>query len=218
MNDRTDINKCIFQSGTEEDHLAQAQGAVLLSHYFCAATPFTGSSWLNTAIQNTILMRQKSEKSSMRASGQEDKNLRRLWWCVYLRDRLLPLGLRRPILITPSSYDMIIKSDAASILVEEVDKPSVYSASINRALIRLFQLQMLLADALTAVLSLVYPPYPCNVLQSSCGSLQVTSARIRQAETALTEWQKQAMDALSGSDIEHPSVTLFSKLMQMYYL
>lgn len=194
---------------------------MLLSHYFSAATPFTGSTWLNVAVQSGISIRQKSEQEHLATDEAADKNLRRLWWCIYLRDRILPLGLRRPILVTPSSYDVFLKDDVTSILDEEVEKPSVYVASVKRTLIRLFQLQMKLADALTTVLSLIYPPYPCNLLQLSCGFLQVVSVRIKQAESALADWECHAGEVLpvpESSDQQHPSITLFSKMTRLYYL
>lgn len=62
--------------------------------------------WMGACLSqaHTIGLQREQVKSDM---NQQKKQLRkRLWWCIYARDRLIALGMRRPALVHDDSYNI----------------------------------------------------------------------------------------------------------------
>lgn len=62
--------------------------------------------WMGACLSqaHTIGLHREQVKSDM---DQQRKQLRkRLWWCIYARDRLIALGMRRPALVHDDSYNI----------------------------------------------------------------------------------------------------------------
>ncbi|KAF5491524.1 Cutinase transcription factor 1 beta [Colletotrichum siamense] len=90
----------LFELGGPQDHLALVQVALLLT--------FRGISqdsqldrkdswqWMNTAVTLALDIGLNKEPSLKAFDNPEIKLRRRLWWCCYVRDKILALGMSKP--------------------------------------------------------------------------------------------------------------------------
>ncbi|KAF4869259.1 Cutinase transcription factor 1 beta [Colletotrichum siamense] len=90
----------LFELGGPQDHLALVQVALLLT--------FRGISqdsqldrkdswhWMNTAVTLALDIGLNKEPSLKAFDNSEIKLRRRLWWCCYVRDKILALGMSKP--------------------------------------------------------------------------------------------------------------------------
>lgn len=182
-----------------------------------------GSIWLTVAIQNAIIygahVYGSDEKHGDHSSQENIK--KRLWWSILLRDRILPLGLRRHLQITPQNFNLSLDRITEHDLEDEIHHSEVYNADTKRLLIRVLQVQCELAMVLTDVIMLVYAPNGFG--QPRTMSEPVFSQKIREVEdsrASLKQWSNEAKSALGSvlnSDKVHESVTLYSGLTFLYY-
>ncbi|KAG9495591.1 hypothetical protein J7337_012145 [Fusarium musae] len=117
----------------------------------------TNSIWLSTAIHLAQAAGADQFHTSSNPSLTSVNELKRLWWCCVVRDRILPLGMRRQLHIT--SLDL---ADANYLPTEkdfwrEIDGSRVYAPQTKRTLVRLFITLCELTVPLTDVIKIVYP-------------------------------------------------------------
>ena len=74
-----------------------------------------------------------------------------------MRDRILPLGVRRPIQITRDSFDFSQEPISEADLESEFKYSQVYDGETKRSLARILKAQIDLAIVLTDIIALVYP-------------------------------------------------------------
>jgi hypothetical protein len=135
-----------------------------------------------------------------------------------LRDRILPLGVRRPIQITRDSFDFSQEPISEADLESEFNYSQVYDSETKRSLARILKAQIDLAIVLTDMIALVYP---INSLKSfDYDSLMRMPATIQQCRESLDNWFGQLLEkstALGSLSTRHKSVSLFHGLTQVYY-
>lgn len=204
------------------------------------------STWLGIAIQHAKAA-EAHRYASFTPSGpngaadtqlKRQNLLKRLWWCCIIRDRILPLGLRRSIQITRAHFDFDANSAlGAADLADEIERSKVYNPGTKRALIEILGQLIDLCVLLTDMLVLVYP------LDETPGWGKMIRPdemeRVRDGKVALRRWYKGATlqfpmfgggttartsssisDAngkRGGKDFHHDSVILYTNLMYMYY-
>lgn len=98
----------LFDSGLERDPLHISQAALLLAFHFEYSDPMSNMRWEAIAVQNAHLARAHQtqapfENTTLMANRIRD--LKRLWWCCILTDRILALGVRLPVSITLDLFD-----------------------------------------------------------------------------------------------------------------
>ncbi|KAK6194045.1 hypothetical protein LQW54_011847 [Pestalotiopsis sp. IQ-011] len=232
--------KLLYEFDTETSMVYMSQAALLLSHWspnFTHAFRKANSMWLGIAIQNA----QSAEAhhySAMPTISANDNPLekkkqnvlKRLWWCCIIRDRILPLGLRRSLKITRSHFDFDVHSGLGyTDLADEIERSRVYSPGTKRCLIEIFVQLVELCTILTDLITLVFP------LDDSPGwgkqGVPGDDDKVKESKSALRRWYKGATlrfpmfggDAVprtkvvGGKDCQHDSVILFTNLMYMYY-
>jgi hypothetical protein len=227
-----------FDSEFSMVHLAQA--ALLLSHWspnFTHAFKKANSTWLSIAIQNAKSAEAHHysviPKYSATASAVQNKRhnvLKRLWWCCIIRDRILPLGLRRSLKITRSHFDFDANPGLGySDLADEVDRSKVYNPGTKRCLIEIFVQVVELCAVLTDLIMLVFPLDDSPGWGKQIGSED--AGKVRECKHALRRWYKGAtlrfpmfggdsvprMTVTGGKESQHDSVILYTNLMYMYY-
>lgn len=192
--------------------------------------------WLSIAIQNaknaeapyytTLPASQLPTSKSRVADTRRQNELKRLWWCCIIRDRILPLGLRRGIQITRAHFDFEKHQPLGILdLEDEVHRSLVYSPDAKRDLIRVLSHVIQLCVILTDILLLVFPLD--GALDQTRGRqvlLPLEEAEIYKSKQALLLWYKQATSEPSGerngAEIDwnkHESVILYTNLMYTYY-
>lgn len=193
--------------------------------------------WLSVAIENaknadahyyaTLPPTPRSMSASKVAEAKQVNILKRLWWCCVIRDRILPLGLRRGIQITRAHFDFEKHRPLGLMdLDDEIHRSMVYTPDAKRELIRLLSHVLDLCVTLTDVLLLVFP------LDGALGQVQrrpppvpSEETEIRNNKKALVHWYTSAVTASTGAGegdgemnwTKNESVILYTHLMYTYY-
>lgn len=139
-----------------------------------------------------------------------------------LRDRVIALGVRRPLQITlahfDSRQDMVAEQDFSG----EVEKSLVYDANTKLLLANIFIVQCHFAMAVTSTIMAIYPLngviIPASPTPAQTSELRI---KIEESKKDLEKWLKIFQDRLtlgSGKSAAlHNSVTLFADLTSIYY-
>jgi hypothetical protein len=102
-----DTQQLLYDFDYESDRLALVQALLLLTYYY--ETPDDQKDtwhWMGvaTSVAHTIGLHRNPEKSNM--GLKKTKLWKRIWWSMYMRDRLIALGMRRPTRIKTEDYDV----------------------------------------------------------------------------------------------------------------
>ncbi|WKT52011.1 hypothetical protein QSH57_002525 [Fusarium oxysporum f. sp. vasinfectum] len=149
--------KLLFDLGVESDAFTKSQAALLLTFQFSALEPHAGSTWLAIAIQNAIVAQAHTFQAPGSSISRKKSN-KRLWWSLFWRDRVLTLGLRKPLQITPSSFNVSLDPITPDDLANEAETSAVYDSRTKRQLADIINYQCRLAVLLTDTLSICYGP------------------------------------------------------------
>ncbi|KAL2798011.1 hypothetical protein BJX66DRAFT_347625 [Aspergillus keveii] len=161
--------KLLYDLNCEKSILSTIQGSLLLTHHSSSSDLHAGSLWLSIAIQNAIVYNAlhpspnifptANPASTPNPSNKQENIKRRIWWSILLRDRIIPLGLRRHPQITPQTMDLTGESCLTPLgerdLEDEISCSEVYDAETKRLLARVLGIQCELAVVLSDVLVLV---------------------------------------------------------------
>ncbi|KAL4811302.1 hypothetical protein BDV18DRAFT_129083 [Aspergillus unguis] len=102
--------KDLYDFGIEKDPLHISQAALLLAFHFDRSDPTGNTRWHAIAVQNARLVNahQNQDLFEQSISANRFSDLKRLWWCCILGDRLLAAGTRRPASITLDQFHSIV--------------------------------------------------------------------------------------------------------------
>ncbi|KAF4983414.1 hypothetical protein FZEAL_1143 [Fusarium zealandicum] len=209
--------KLLFDFGVESDAFIKSQAALLLTFEFSAAEPHTGSLWLSIAIQNAVV----AQAHIFQAPGSNrvhKKRNKRLWWSLYWRDRVLTLGLRRPMQITPSSFNVQLDTFTFEDLKDEAHHSVVYDPKTKRHLTEILIFQCRLGVLLTEILAITYGPSAFDPTYS-LDHFEETLSQIRTAKSRLARWKEDteaAFYVFLGDGSTHQSLSLFSSQVYIY--
>ena len=140
-----------------------------------------------------------------------------------LRDRVISLGVRRPVQITPDHFDFSQESVTELDFAGEVKRSQVYDTETKSLLARIFIVQCQFAVAVTSMIMVIYPLNGV-VLPALPTRTQVSKLhnRIVESQKELGKWMEMAKAQLfSGADktaAPHTSVSLYTDLTYIYYL
>ncbi|KAJ5696011.1 hypothetical protein N7536_006423 [Penicillium majusculum] len=136
----------LFELRTERRSHANAQGAVLLTHYTSPEDPEAGSLWVTRAIEHAMLL---DSHPSLVLENVAISLKKRLWWSILLRDQSLCIGLRHRPRVTSIGFHGW--SDWLSIedFSEELHQSRVYDYDTKKRLLDELQKQCELAVVLT---------------------------------------------------------------------
>ncbi|OQE12784.1 hypothetical protein PENFLA_c063G08786 [Penicillium flavigenum] len=191
-----DRAKLLFELRTEKLPHANAQGAVLLTHYISAEDPQAGSLWVTRAIEHAILI---DAQPSLLVEDVAISLKKRLWWSILLRDRSLCIGLRRRPQVTSSFYRW---SDWLSIedFSEELYQSRVYDYNTKRRIFGALQNQCELAVLLTDLVSLVFAHRKIPRRLLSTIEFQGLLSRIKIIKKSLDEWKLPIQPLISPNN------------------
>ncbi|TPX21289.1 hypothetical protein DIZ76_015245 [Coccidioides immitis] len=215
-----DRAKLLYNLNAEHNVLYKAQGSVLLTYQSSSVNRHAGSLWLTSAIQNALLL----EAHNYHKLNHDDplrNTKKRLWWSILLRDRILPLGLRRHLQIASPNFDLSLDCMDERDMQEEMYCSEVYNVETKRHLAKVLNLQCQLAMVLTDVVATVYAangftqPPPMTETELEASVADVVGFREN-----LAHWARDAKAAFApfhGPKKPHESVILYSELTNMYY-
>ncbi|KAK2809859.1 hypothetical protein FQN50_003500 [Emmonsiellopsis sp. PD_5] len=215
--------KLLFDLKAERDVLAKAQGAVLLTYQSSSIELHSGSVWLTIAIQNAMIYGAHSYNRDNETNNKPNirNTKKRLWWSILLRDRILPLGMRRHLQITPQNFNLSLDCFTEDDFEDEIHHSQVYNPETKRLLARVLYIQCKLAIVLTGVIMLVYSPngFGQPIFMNEDAFLKTVS-ELEDVRANLAQWSNDAKAILGPilhSDKVHESVALYSGLTFLYY-
>ncbi|SCO56719.1 related to cutinase transcription factor 1 beta [Fusarium fujikuroi] len=213
--------KLLLDVCSGRDLVSNAQGALLLTYYATSRDRArTNSILLATAIQYA----QGVEADQFHRRPDQDSDmtnrLKRLWWCCIVRDRILPLGVRRQLHITSinPALDHLTEQDFA----EEIQGSQVYSSQTKRSLVQLFISLCELAIPFTSVVQTVYGmgQSVVDAISPMIGNQEQIQESIRFCEASLDAWFDKAtiqFPTPAGIISTEKSLVLYTNLMYIYY-
>lgn len=200
----------------EDDPLRISQALTLLTYQSSGTDHLSNSTWLGLAIQQARLANAHVYYRCPPKAKYKRSDLKRLWWCIIIRDRVISLGMRRSLQIAPSQFDAMAREPLqADDLSDEIEASKVYDADTKRVLCRILTSLCQLVASLTNLIDTLYPldPYP------DCHASQTASiASIDDIQARLGYWQTYQMLRPSPDDYRiHKSVAFFKQLTALYF-
>ncbi|KAL2843046.1 hypothetical protein BJX68DRAFT_244262 [Aspergillus pseudodeflectus] len=148
----------LHQFRADADNTTTAQVGLLLSFNVSPMDVHNNSSFLTIAIQAARATQAHLYKALAHLPKRQRAYKKRLWWCCVVRDRCIALGMRRPLQITPDTFNPREEPLVEEDMEGEMAISKVYDLDIKRCLTRVFVVQCDLAAALTSTIMTVSPP------------------------------------------------------------
>lgn len=241
----------LFDFEAEFSHVAIAQAALLLSSWNpdpSRSRARAGSSWLNIAIEHARLAGAHRATWPVGAAaaatlvgrhGQldqdDDRALRRLWWCIILHDRVSSLCSRKPIQVTRARFsDLDARGDdpiGPGAVVDETHGSRVYNVETKTSLLGgVFPELLRLAVALTDLLAVVQAPDELPRWDKRYGHEEME--KVRECKVQMKSWYRAASVTFKPPDSRaskkdkngqgheefmHDSIVLYTDLMYLLY-
>ncbi|KAB8238954.1 transcription factor domain-containing protein [Aspergillus alliaceus] len=212
----------LYQFKAEPNLACIAQASLLLSFHSSARDVYNNTSFLSIAIQCARADRAHLYSVIPKISPRERRDKKRLWWCCFVRDRVIALGMRRPLQITPDQFDYRREPFEEEDIKCEVGQSRVYDPETKRSLIKIFVAQCELAAALTSTLLATYPLDRISMsLSHTSTDLMGLSSVVQSCRQDLNAWFDATEARLkhnSGKDVLGVDfVTLYTDLLWIYY-
>lgn len=208
----------IYQNTGSSDPIMSASGLLMLSYHTSPSQMRANTYWLGLAIY-TAREAQAYSYEDCRHSIQQKRTLKRLWWSCILRDRVVSLGVRRPLFITSADFDFSLPPLTADDLFDDTNAFYFYSTGTRQSLAMITEHTCGLASALTDTLMLVMPrkePF----LPTSEGEARRCLKQVDTCLILLNHWRDEAWPAfekLERIDEAHRSLHLYISITNLYY-
>lgn len=194
-----------------------AQACLLLSHRTCTENSARlDSYWLLNAIRFSRIARADVFE---RFQGREKSKLKRLWWCVLFRDRMLSLGLRKALQIpqVPPESNILTEADFEF----ELGRSMVHDRPTQEKLVALLSVACKFFINVTPALRLLYSTEDIDHrLNMTSRSLPQTAQDIRKSIDTLDLWhyhyQRQHPFPI-GQDNSHDTICVFGNMLYIYH-
>lgn len=102
--------RLLYDFNVENNNAAVLQSLILMSSWYSKRTPWNERRhtwhWTGLAYDLARSMGLHREPAEDRQSAEMRRFRRRLWWSLYIRDRLIALGTRRPMRIHDDEFDV----------------------------------------------------------------------------------------------------------------
>ncbi|KAM0224376.1 hypothetical protein ACHAQD_001945 [Fusarium lateritium] len=223
--------KLLYDFSTDPDPISIAQAATLLTYWcptFRSGPRMPNSRWLRIAIQHAKSCdadKYDNPSYGLHVSQQDMKRrnvLKRIWWCCIIRDRIMPLCVRRNIQITNAQFDFAFCTPLGyDDLVDELESSRVYNIATKHKLILALERLTELCVTLTEVLGLVYPTETLPILDAEAHS--TAYAQVQEHKRSLRSWAAATRPPLALQDLSpnagpfEDSAVLFTNLVWIYF-
>jgi hypothetical protein len=175
------------------------------------------STWLSVAIVHAKAENAHQYDDLVLLTEKMRVMLKRLWWCCILRDRVISLGMRRPLQIRADQFTITGACIWASDLQDEVNSSEVYSAEMKLALSWVLIQFCQFAGAVTELLSILYPASPDRTWRWN-HTKEAHWESLQRARSRLSAWEVDFVPLIGHAATQgQPSIILFVKLTSVYY-
>lgn len=211
----------LFDVDGERDIISTAQGALLLSYYSPRAhNRGINTRWLETAIHYAKQAGAHQFTNDAKMTKSQQFTSKRLWWSCILRDRILPLGVHRPLRITHEYFNVRNNLLTIEDFEGEIQKSRVYDPATKKVLVNLLIELCKLCIVLTDIILIVCPLDGFPRITSGDTDDSDLRRRIDRCRAALAEWFGNAIIQFptpAGIGNANESVILFTNLIYIYY-
>ena len=206
----------------EPSAVQTAQAALLLTFWNppMKADSKPNSMWLMIAIDNAkrVQADRESDVSTLTTrDGCTRATLTRLWWCCIIRDRILSLGLRREIQITPAHFNFQKNERLGCLeLQAEIRRSKSHCERSREGLSIVIEQTVSLSIVLTDTLLLVFP---LKRTMDSLADVRSSKAQLAKCKEALSKWYDESLlcgDCADKYTADQPVMINFS-LLSIYY-
>jgi hypothetical protein len=214
--------KLLFDFEVETNPISIAQGALLLAYHTATRSLLkTNTFWLEAAIRSAMSDDAHLYYNDATRSPKERNRRKRVWWCCILRDRILPLGVRRALFITFEHFAFDKFPLTVEDFQEEIESSRVYDSATKRQHVNVMVTQCQLAIALTDTIKTLYPmqetPASCLV---QAENLSKSLADITRCKAQLLSWyrfMKSHSISLEGYREVDGSVAVGTAMVYIYF-
>lgn len=206
----------LYEARVEQDALAISQAAVLLSYFTSDQEIWANSGWLHIAVRHARMLQAHQYHYLEVETPARVSTLKRLWWCCLIRDRIVSLGMRRPLQIPVLEPDLHRDFFTADELEREIVGSGTYDSEVKSIL---FQVMRSLCRFVVAVTDLVNLVYPAPSREGGVSERrESTLCRLEKANSNLLSWEIDWLLRMGGQYMSlHPNISLFSNLVEIYY-
>lgn len=143
--------------------------------------------------------------------------MKKLWWCCLARDRVISLGMRRPLQIRIGEFPFLKRKLSLDDFEQETSHSEAYDYETKKALASIFIAQCDFSHLATDLLTMVYPEQ-ANSKKGDFGQAHIIFQEMMEIQLNLSTWYFEftTCTGYAGYDV-HPSARLFSSLLSMYY-
>lgn len=204
-----------------QDDVTKAQVALMLTYYAPTASDKINTYWMVVAVHHARSARAHQFghlANDPRFHGDERKIrlLTRLWWCCILRDRIMSLGLRRPLCIHPAEVDPNLPHMTMADFADEISQPWFHSRTTKEMQVRLMLANCRLGMILGDILETIYPLMP----SPSLCSRSKTRGRTDLVTTRLEQWHEKMRIEFKDPKYmgrAHESLYILISMSYIYY-
>ncbi|KAM0428504.1 hypothetical protein ACHAPT_006864 [Fusarium lateritium] len=221
----------LYDFATDPDPISIAQAALLLTYWCPTFRPGPrkpNSRWLRIAVQNARAVQADKYATiaqEVHATPQDLKRqnvLKRVWWCCIIRDRIMPLCVRRNIQITREHFDFDSNTPLGyEDLADELESSRVYNTTTKHTLMVTLERLTELCVCLTDVLGLVHPTEHLPILDAEAHSTAFDKVqeyrRYLQYWAEITRLPLKHTELSPETDSFEDSSVLFTNLVWIYY-
>ncbi|KAK9771403.1 putative Fungal specific transcription factor domain-containing protein [Seiridium cardinale] len=225
--------KLLYDSDTESSNYWKSQSALLLSFWVprdAYGEERSNTNWLGAAIRHAKLIGAHNFASLI---DEESKRIlyKKLWWSCIIRDRILPMGLRRDIQIrhpelnsNPVEGIMLTELEIEDGKNESTVVDNITKVLLTKITLRFAQLCLILTDLLDR--TDITQKHVLGV-PGDDGLSAVTTSRGQEMKQKLVAWHRETSSQLPlstiGNTVAHlsepgrSSVLFHAYVMYMYY-
>ncbi|KAJ6006667.1 hypothetical protein N7451_004611 [Penicillium sp. IBT 35674x] len=212
--------RLLFFYGNESNFIFKSQTALLLSFHNSDIDAMCNSSWLSIAIKYVKLGNNERSSSSKSSVNQRLSIMKKLWWCCFVRDRVISLGMRRPVQIRLDDFPFVKRTLSLDDFEKELRDSEVYDYETKRALCSIFIAQCGFSRVATDILNTVYPEQ-ANSNKGNFSENPIIFEDMMRLQLGISTWYFEFTTRTEytgeAGDHAHPSARLFSSLVSMYY-
>ncbi|KAJ4248451.1 hypothetical protein NW762_012788 [Fusarium torreyae] len=206
--------KALFDIDTRRDHISRAQGALILTYHTTSLRDEANTYWLSTAVYLARCAR-ADYYAEVDGDTKDKAPLKRLWWSCVVRDRIMSLGLQRPMCIGQSDFDFNQSGLTELDFEGEIDGSQVYGPAIKRILAQLAVSLCEFSTILNPILSITYPRKAVSPSEDPLNDIGLFESHVAR----LDSWHDGVGSTLNIPEQAgmHDSLTLFTAASNIYY-
>ncbi|KAH8699278.1 hypothetical protein BGW36DRAFT_426947 [Talaromyces proteolyticus] len=207
--------KHLYDTNFESDPLARAQGALLLTFHTTAEDPQATMTWNLCALQNALSTGNYPNTS---IHYPMKPMIKRLWWSIFVRDRILWLGRHHCPRFISANFKLKIGYPEEDDFRDEITTSQVYDPGDKCLLVKIFQAQCRLAVILSDIISIAFPASDGFVPSFSGEDLRRELTKTKKLKTKLLQNEQDSFPAQYQTNLpEHESITILVRLTLMHY-